>query len=292
MLNSMTATASRTGSGAGASWTWALRTLNARGLEIRASLPPGFERLETTLRRALGKALARGSVHVSLSVEIIGADTGAPQPDRLDAVLRAMDAVQDRAVSLGVTLGQPTAADVLDRAGDRTASVASAELLAALTTDLGPLLSDLTGMRAGEGQALQRTIAGHLEEASDLLQRMMATAPDRARAERARMREAYARLMSEVTEADDARLMQELAVLAMRRDVTEEIDRLTAHVAAMWDAMDLEEPVGRRLDFLGEEMMREVNTLCAKAGDADLSALGIELKLIVDRLREQTRNVE
>ncbi|RYH03153.1 DUF1732 domain-containing protein [Salipiger sp. IMCC34102] len=292
MLNSMTAIASRRGQGAGTAWTWHIRSHNARGLDLRLSLPTGFERLETTLRRALGKALTRGTVQVTLTVETAKGDAGPPDPDRLDAVLQAMDAVQDRAVSLGVTLGQPTAADVLDRVAEGPCGRADADLIAAMTTDLGPLLSDLTSMRADEGRALQQAIATHVETAQDLLRQMRENAPARTKAARAGLREGYARLMSEVTEADDARIMQELAVLALRRDVTEEIDRLAAHLAAIWDAMDLDAPSGRRLEFLAEEAMREANTLCAKAADPDLSALGIELKLSLDRLREQARNVE
>ena len=297
MLHSMTATATRTGHHAGRNWSWEVRSVNGRGLDIRTRMPAGFERLETSLRTALRKALSRGTVHVSLTVS---ADDGAGETldaiptERIDAVLRILDRVQERAVATGVTLGQPSAADVLSRlTADRgQATFAAEDLSAALLTAIGPLLSDLTQARAAEGRALQRAMAVHLEEASACLTAIRACLPDQTRAARRALREACALILSEVTEADEARLAQELAVIAVRHDISEEIDRLSQHIAAAWEAMDAEEPTGRRLDFLAQEMMREAGTLCAKAHLSEIADRGIALKIAIDRLREQAQNVE
>ena len=297
MLSSMTATATRSGQHAGRSWSWEVRSVNGRGLDIRTRMPVGFERLETTMRTAFRKALSRGTVQVSLTLSAPDAATDALDAiptDRIDAVLRALDRVQERAVATGVTLGQPSAADVLARltAERSTAAPESGDLSAALTTAIGPLLSDLTQARIAEGRSLQRVMSVHLEEASACLTAIRAALPEQTRAARTALRDAYARILSEITAPDEARLAQELAMIAVRQDLTEEIDRLTQHVAAAWDALEADGPVGRRLDFLSQEMMREAGTLCAKAQNATISERGIALKLAIDRLREQAQNVE
>ena len=295
MTHSMTAFASRTGQTETASWHWDMRGVNGRGLDIRTRLPEGMDRLDQTLRTALGKALHRGTVTVSLRLtktpEAVALDVDEAQ---LDRVLRALDLVQERAFAAGVTLGQPTAADVLAARGvlgQPAAPGGHADLIAALTTEIGPLLSDFTAMRAQEGAALQRIIADQLDRTKDLIEEARALSEARQPKVRQAVREAYARIM-EVTAADDARLVQELAVLAVKQDVTEELDRLTAHVAAAWDIIEDDGPAGRRLDFLAQEFNREVNTLCAKSQDTELTRVGLALKLVVDQMREQIQNVE
>lgn len=295
MTHSMTAFASRTGQTDTASWHWDMRGVNGRGLDIRTRLPDGMDRLDQTLRTALGKALHRGTVTVSLRLTRTSnaADLDIDEA-QLDRVLRALDLVQERAFAAGVTLGQPTAADVLSARGvlgQATSQGDNTALIAALSTDIGPLLSDFTAMRAHEGSALQHIIADQLDRMKDLIDQARLLSLARQPKVRQAVREAYARIM-EVTAADDARLVQELAVLAVKQDITEEIDRLKTHIAAAWDIIEDDGPVGRRLDFLAQEFNREVNTLCAKSQDTDLTQVGLALKLVVDQMREQIQNVE
>ncbi|MBU2357692.1 MAG: YicC family protein, partial [Alphaproteobacteria bacterium] len=166
MTHSMTAFASRTGQTDTASWHWEMRGVNGRGLDIRTRLPDGMDRLEQTLRTALGKALHRGTVTVSLRLtrtsDAVDLNIDEAQ---LDRVLRALDLVQERAFAAGVTLGQPTAADVLSSRGvvGTPAPGNDDALIAALTTDIGPLLSDFRAMRKQEGDALQRIVADQLD---------------------------------------------------------------------------------------------------------------------------------
>ncbi|WP_372805156.1 YicC/YloC family endoribonuclease [Loktanella salsilacus] len=295
MTHSMTAYASRTGQSDTASWHWDLRSVNGRGLDIRTRLPDGMDKLDQTLRTALGKALHRGTVTVTLKVtRIDGAAALNIDEAQLDRVLQALDLVQERAFAAGVTLGQPTAADVLSARGvlGQAASANSdPDLHAALTTDIGPLLADFTAMRAHEGAALQHIIADQLDRTRALIDQAHALAEALKPKVRTALRDAYAKIM-EVTAADDARLVQELALLATKQDVTEELDRLKAHVAAAWDIIEDDGPAGRRLDFLAQEFNREVNTLCAKSQDVELTQVGLALKLVVDQMREQIQNVE
>ena len=295
MTHSMTAFASRTGQSDTAQWHWEMRGVNGRGLDVRTRLPEGLERLDQTLRTALGKALHRGTVTVTLRLTRRETATDLDLDEaQLDRVLRALDLVQERAFAAGVTLAQPTAADVLSARGvlgQAAQPVDNADLIAALTTDIGPLLSDFTAMRAHEGSALQHVIADQLDRMKALIDQAADLAAARQPKVRQTLREAYARIM-EVTGADDARLVQELAVLAVKQDVTEELDRLRTHLAAAWDIIEDDGPAGRRLDFLSQEFNREVNTLCAKAQDSDLTQVGLALKLVVDQMREQIQNVE
>lgn len=295
MTHSMTAFASRTGQSETAHWHWDMRGLNGRGLDIRTRLPDGMDRLDQTLRTTLGKSLHRGTVTVTLRLTRTSDATDLNiDAAQLDRVLRALDLVQERAFAAGVTLGQPTAADVLSARGvlgQAAGPTDDSDLIAALTTDIGPLLSDFTAMRAHEGSALQHVIADQLDQMKALIDEATTLAAARQPKVRQTLRAAYARIM-EVTATDDARLVQELAVLAVKQDVTEEIDRLRAHVAAAWDIIEDDGPSGRRLDFLAQEFNREVNTLCAKSQDTDLTHVGLALKLVVDQMREQIQNVE
>ncbi len=216
MTHSMTAFASRTGQTDTASWHWDMRGVNGRGLDIRTRLPEGMDRLDQTLRTALGKALHRGTVTVSLRLTRTSdaADLDIDEA-QLDRVLRALDLVQERAFAAGVTLGQPTAADVLSARGvlgQATGQVDNTALIAALSTDIGPLLSDFTAMRAHEGSALQHIIADQLDRMKDLIDQARLLSEARQPKVRQAVREAYARIM-EVTAADDARLVQELSLI-------------------------------------------------------------------------------
>ena len=172
MIHSMTAFASSTGTLGPASWSWEMRGVNARGLDLRLRLPDGTEGLEAALRAALGKALARGNVTVNLRLSREETASALAVDDvQLDAVLRALDAVQERAFAMGVTLAQPTAADVLGQRGvlipAKTDDQAE-DLANALIADIAPLIADFVRMRETEGQAMRQVIAGHLAKIETL----------------------------------------------------------------------------------------------------------------------------
>ena len=273
-----------------------MRGVNARGLDLRLRLPDGIEGLEAALRAALGKALARGNVTVNLRLSREETASALAVDDvQLDAVLRALDAVQERAFAMGVTLAQPTAADVLGQRGvlipAKTDDQAE-DLANALIADIAPLIADFVRMRETEGQAMHKVITGHLAKIETLTSAAAEAAAARAPQVKANLTAALRRLLEDVAEVDEARIAQELALLAVKSDVTEEIDRLQTHVAAARDLLADEKPAGRKLDFLAQEFNREANTLCAKAQSAPLTAIGLDLKAVIDQMREQIQNVE
>jgi uncharacterized protein (TIGR00255 family) len=296
MIHSMTAFASRTGSFGPFSWSWEMRGVNARGLDLRLRLPDGIEGLEQKLRAALTEVLARGNVTVNL--RLTREESAQPlvvDEAQLDRVLMALDQIQERAFAKGVTLGQPTAADVLGQRGVLVASRTdddSEALASALVADIAPLLADFVAMRASEGQALFAVITGQLNEISRLTDLAAEAAAARAPQVKEALRVSMRRVLEDVSEVDEARLAQELAVLAVKSDVTEEIDRLRAHVAAARVLLEERKPAGRKLDFLAQEFNREANTLCSKAQASALTGVGLDLKAVIDQMREQIQNVE
>ncbi len=293
----MTAYASLSGTLATANWAWEMRGVNARGLDLKLRLPDGLTALESAVRAALGSKLGRGSITLNLKLTRLDA-TQALQLDaaQLDRVLHALEEVQQRAFAIGVTLAQATAADVLNQRGvilqSAVAEADDAPLIAILIAEVAGLLDGFCAMRRHEGAALQTVIAAQLDRIG-VLCGDAALAADARRAEtRAALTTALRRVADDVGPLDEARLLQELALLAIKTDITEEIDRLGAHVAAARTLLTDPAPAGRKLDFLAQEFNREANTLCSKSQSADLTRIGLDLKATIEQMREQIQNVE
>ncbi len=296
MINSMTAFASRTGHHDHLSWTWDIRGVNARGLDLRLRIPDGLPGLEQNLRALLSEKLQRGNVSLTLRLNreektaAVSVDT-----QQLDAVLSALDQVQDRAFEMGVTLGQPTAADVLAQRGVLVAArddEDGASLAKQLTSDFENVLADFVKMREAEGTSLHQVLAGQLDQIDKLTSAAAEAASARRTEMQAQLTSALQRVIDDVAEMDEARVAQELAMIAIKSDVTEEIDRLQTHVGAARDLLNSGGGIGRRFDFLAQEFNREANTLCAKAQSSALTAIGLDLKAVIDQMREQVQNVE
>ena len=299
MTVSMTGFAARKGQGAGHSWAWDLRSVNGKGLDLRLRVPDWIDGLEAALRADLGRALGRGNVSLSLKVARDDAGEGAAalrvNPAILGAVLRALGEVENAAMGAGVTLAQATAADVLAVRGVMDSSSVdedTAPLRAAILADLPALLADFNTMRAAEGAALHGVIAAQLDRIDALTRAATVESDARRDATAAALRDALAKVIANADGVDEARLTQELALIAVKNDVTEELDRLTAHVAAARDLLAEPGPVGRKFDFLMQEFMREANTLCSKAQALALTRIGLDLKTVIDQMREQVQNVE
>jgi uncharacterized protein (TIGR00255 family) len=294
MTVSMTGFATRRGQGAGAAWVWDVRSVNGKGLDLRLRVPDWIEGLEAALRAELGKAVARGNVSLTLKVEREA--TAAPlrlNPAALTAAIAALAEAETVAMAAGVTLAPATGADLLALRGVLEAGAGdedSGPLRAAILADLPPLLADLSAARSAEGAALAGVIAGQIDRVAALVDEARAEAAARRETVARAIGEAVARILAEAV--DETRVAQELALLAVKQDVTEEIDRLTAHIAAARALLADPGPVGRKFDFLTQEFMREANTLCSKAQAVGLTRVGMNLKVVVDQMREQAANIE
>lgn len=299
MTISMTGFAARKGQGAGHSWAWDIRSVNGKGLDLRLRVPDWIDGLELALRGEMGRGLQRGNVNLTLKVarDGMGEGTEALRVNRpaLSAVLAALAEVEQAAMAAGVTLGQPTGADVLAVRGvlDTTAAeVDTAPLRSAILADLPALLAEFLAMRAAEGAALGAVIADQLDQIARLTADAATEAVARRDAAPGALREALARVLANAESVDETRLAQELALIAVKNDVQEELDRLTAHVAAARALLTDPGAVGRKFDFLMQEFMREANTLCSKAQSLALTRIGLDLKTVIDQMREQVQNVE
>ena len=295
---SMTGFAARRGAGAGYAWAWDLRSVNGKGFDLRLRLPDWIDGLELAVRAELQKAVSRGNVNLTLKVaqdEVRDTSAYRLNPANLTAALAALASVEAAAMTAGVTLRQPTAADVLTLRGvldTQTQELDTSVLRAALLADLPALLADFAAMRATEGAALASVIGAQVDRIAALTQDAQREAAARTATQAETLRENLARVLAATDAVDEGRLAQELAILAVKTDVTEELDRLTAHVTAARAHLADPAPMGRKLDFLMQEFMREANTLCSKAQSLALTRIGLDLKTVIDQMREQVQNVE
>jgi uncharacterized protein (TIGR00255 family) len=297
-LISMTGFADLAGSADTSSWTWEARSVNGRGLDLRLRLPDGYEALEAPLRAAATRVLARGSVTIALRLAR-GAAAAMPRlsPEALEAAVLAALAASDAAAARGLELAPMTAADLLAVRGvldaEAPAPGEDAERMTRMAAGIEPLLAALVAARAAEGAALATILGGQLDRIEGLAHAARASAAEREPRTGELLRSRVEALLATLpAPVDEARLAQELALIAVRSDVTEELDRLEAHVATGRALVAGAGPVGRKLDFLMQEFNREANTLCSKAQASDLTAIGLELKAVIDQMREQVQNVE
>ena len=292
MLKSMTGFAAQSGGDDTARWDWEVRAVNGKGMDLRLRLPDGAEALEPVLRKAAA-AIKRGNVTVSLKLQrVAGVGAGVVDTAGLAAAIAAIQAAEDAASAAHLGLAPTTAAAVLGLPGVMRYDNTRGELPAAIGDGIGALFADFDAMRRNEGAAMGKVLAGQLAQIADLVTRAAASAEARDAAAGRILSERVDALLSATDKVEPARLQQELAILAVKSDVTEEIDRLRAHVAAAQVLLSDGGVVGRKLDFLMQEFNREANTLCSKAGSTDLTAIGLELKVIIDQMREQVQNLE
>jgi uncharacterized protein (TIGR00255 family) len=291
-IESMTGFARTAGTAGIHAWAWEIRSVNGRGLDVRVRVPPGFEILAEAARKRLTGAFARGTLHVNLSVS---SDAGPPRPRineaalaaLLEALARLPASAALRPPSYDGLLGIRGVVEFTDE-GEDALSAIEAPALAGLEA----VVLALKEARASEGRALESVVTGHLDSIARLTgeaERHPARGTD---AIRERIAAQVGALLEASQALDPQRLHQEAALIAVRADIREEIDRLHAHVAALRILLGQGGPIGRKLDFLSQEFGREASTLCAKAGDAGLSRIGLELRTVVDQMREQVQNVE
>jgi uncharacterized protein (TIGR00255 family) len=293
-IKSMTGFARADGTAGSLSWHWELRSVNGRGLDVRFRMPPGFEGLEPRLRDALGKGITRGSLAVTLGVKRTQGQTELRLNESalaqvLAAIARLKSATEVSPPTAGSLLNIKGVLEIAEPEEDEAQALARTE---AMLASFGDALDALVRARAEEGSRLREVLLQQLASIQGLVNKIE-VAPSRAPdAVRQRLKEQVERLMETGVALDEARLHQEAVLLAARADVEEELKRIGAHVAAARQLLSATEPAGRRLDFLAQELNREANTLCSKSNDAEVTRAGLELKAVIDQMREQVQNIE
>lgn len=280
--------------GAHADWAWSVeaRSVNGRNLEVRAKVPAGFEAMDRAARDLAQGRFQRGQV--GLTVQLGRAQGAAAEVRVNEPVLAAYLEAARRLAAQGAA---PPSADgllalrgVID-SGDETTPEDQAALEAAMAADVERALDALKAARRDEGARLLPVLSGFL----DRIAALASQAREEAAAQTEAVRERFTRRVAELTDGAEGleeRVFQEVSVLAAKADVREELDRLDAHTASARDLLSQGGAVGRRLDFLTQEFMREANTLCSKSATVALTGLGLDLKAVIEQFREQVQNVE
>ena len=293
MLSSMTGFGRSEGADADGTWVWELRSVNARGLELRWRLPPGLDALEPALREMVAKQLKRGSVQATLTVRSAAASLPVVNEAVLEQVLQVVQRVAARVPGalpprLESVLALPGVMSI-----GRGESVEFGERhVAAFRAGFEASLQQLVGARQAEGGRLGEVLRGLLQQVEALRLAAEEGAAAQPGLHRDRVMANVSALLGALPALSEERIAQEVALLVARSDVREELDRLRSHVEAALGHLESGGAVGRQLDFLVQEFLRETNTICSKSSTRELTAIGLQLKGVVEQVREQVQNLE
>ena len=275
-------------------WAWELKSVNAKGLDLRLRLPPGWEAVEVPVRGRTAETLARGTVYGTLTVEREGIGPAVRVNEAvLSAVLATLKGLAGRIEAAPPRLdGILALKGVIEVADQEEAEADRLAAEQAVVAGFDRTVAELAAMRRREGESLRTVLVQRLSEIAALAARADAAPGRRPEAIRARIAEQVAMLLEASSRFDPDRLHQEAILIASKADIREELDRLQSHVAQARELIGEGGPVGRRLDFLAQELNREANTICAKSNDVELTHVGLSLKTSVEQFREQVQNLE
>lgn len=274
--------------------SWELRSVNGRGLDARLRIPHGFEQVEQSAKQRIMQRFSRGNIQANLTVQHSEAlrrpvvdevflEELAKQARRLEDEYGAAPARADGLLALRGVLEMPDST-----ADEETHREIEDAALRAFET----ALDELESARRAEGDALKEVISGQIDSIDTLAERVEADPSRETESIRARLGEQVQLILDAAPSLEEGRLYQEAALLAAKADIREEIDRLKTHVGSARSLLENGGPIGRKLDFLAQEFNREANTLCSKSNASSVTAIGLELKVVVDQLREQVQNLE
>jgi uncharacterized protein (TIGR00255 family) len=293
-LSSMTGFARSHGASGPYAFEWELKSVNAKGFDLRMRLPPGWDELEAAAKKRAAELLTRGTIYASLNIKRTGAASTVRVNEevlssivriagelaaRIDAVAPSIDGLL--AIKGVVEVVEPESSEAEDKAAK-----------AAATAAFEQALSELVAMRRREGTALGQILSQRMDEMERLATRAEAAPGRKPEAIKARLAEQVAALLESSDRFDADRLNQEAILIAAKADIREELDRIASHIAQAREMIGKGGPVGRRLDFLAQEFHREVNTCCSKANDLELTNTGLEMKSVIEQFREQVQNLE
>jgi len=296
-INSMTGFARSSAQHGSYNWTWEVRSVNSKGLDVRLRIPSGFDALDLPARKAISQRFKRGSVALSLNISHTQDQSGyRVNQELLIQLIEVMKTVEasvpgvsaPRVDGLMGLRGVIEPVEEDEGEGEEAREVALSEILKSLEEALDSLLAN----RMSEGGRMESVLYGHIDEIEQLCERAEDCAGAQPDVLRKRLVRQLKDVLEDLPELDEERIAQEAAILMTKADVREELDRLRAHIEGARDLLAQGSPCGRKLDFLCQEFNREANTLCSKAQDVDLTRIGLNLKAIIDQFREQVQNIE
>jgi uncharacterized protein (TIGR00255 family) len=277
------------------SWTWEVRSVNGKGLDVRCRIPSGFDALDLPTRNAVSKKFKRGNISVSLNIshsqEHAGYKVNHELLKQLVEVMQQVEADVPGVAKPSVD-GLMGLRGVIEAVEEEESEEEKENAHTMILSSLGDALDDLKENRAKEGARMETVLRGHIDEIETLCGKAEECAAAQPEAIRARLVRQLSEVMEDLPDLNEERISQEAAVLMTKADVREELDRLRAHIEGARDLLDQGSPCGRKLDFLCQEFNREANTLCSKAQDVDLTRIGLDFKAVIDQFREQVQNIE
>jgi uncharacterized protein (TIGR00255 family) len=293
-LSSMTGFARSQGASGPYTFEWELKSVNAKGFDLRLRLPPGWDEIEAAAKKRAGELLSRGTVYANLNVKRANAASVVRiNEDVLASIVKVADELAGRidavAPSIDGLLGIKGVIEVVEPESNETEDKAAK---AAAATAFEQALAELVRMRQREGETLGNILNQRMDEIERLAKKAEAAPGRKPEAIRARLAEQVAALLEASERFDSDRLNQEALMIATRADIREELDRIASHISQAREMIGKGGPVGRRLDFLAQEFNREVNTCCSKSNDLELTNTGLEMKNVVEQFREQVQNLE
>jgi uncharacterized protein (TIGR00255 family) len=293
-LSSMTGFARSHGASGPYTFEWELKSVNAKGFDLRMRLPPGWDDLEALAKKRAGEVLSRGTVYANLNVKRANAVSAIRiNEDVLASIVRVAGVLASKidavAPSIDGLLSIKGVIEVVEPESDQAEDKAAK---AAAATAFEAALANLVEMRQREGIALGQILAQRMDEVEKLARKAEAAPGRKPDAIKARLAEQIAALLESSDRFDADRLNQEAIMIATKADIREELDRIASHIAQAREMIGKGGPVGRRLDFLAQEFNREVNTCCSKSNDLELTNTGLEMKNVVEQFREQVQNLE
>jgi uncharacterized protein (TIGR00255 family) len=293
-LSSMTGFARSHGASGPYAFEWELKSVNAKGFDLRVRLPQGFDELEAYAKKRAGEVLSRGTVYANLNVKRTNAaatvrinedvlaavvKVATQLAGRIDAVAPSIDGLMS--IKGVIEVAEPES----DEAEDKAARAAAAQAF-------DKALADLVEMRNREGVSLGQILTQRMDEIEVLAKKAEASPGRKPEAIKARLAEQIKTLLDASDRFDPDRLTQEALMIATKADIREELDRIASHIAQARELIEKGGPIGRKLDFLSQEFHREVNTCCSKSNDIELTNTGLAMKNVVEQFREQVQNLE
>jgi len=294
-INSMTGFARASAQYGNYNWTWEVRSVNSKGLDVRLRIPSGFDVLDLPARKAISQRFKRGSVALSLNISHSQDQTGYRiNQDLLNQLIDVMKMVEAKVPGVNAPSvdGLMGLRGVIETVDDSESEAEREAAFGKMMISLEEALDDLLTNRISEGGRMESVLHGHIDEIEHLCTKAEACAGAQPDVLRKRLVRQLKDVMEDLPDLDQERIAQEAAILMTKADVREELDRLRAHIEGARDLLVKGSPCGRKLDFLCQEFNREANTLCSKAQDVDLTRIGLDFKATIDQFREQVQNIE